>query len=180
MEKFWLPLLAIFSIILQTTLIPELEFFGATPDLLLVIVIFAALQRQTTIDLVIIFILGLCKDVAVGNPLGLHAFILLVIAYLATRIRNKIFKDNFSSQIFMVMIFTYIYQFLIWFMLNTILETKFELGIWFKKSLGMSWYNVGIAIMLFKFLGKYIKGDDVYRHLIKQVENKQSKITRIG
>lgn len=69
--------------LVQSTVIPELGFWGVVPDLPVVLVVLLALRRGPEVGCVIGFALGLAQDVLAGGPLGLHALSKSVIGFVA-------------------------------------------------------------------------------------------------
>jgi rod shape-determining protein MreD len=67
----------------QSTVIPELGFWGVVPDLPIVLVVLLALRRGPEVGCVIGFALGLAQDVLAGGPLGLQALSKSVIGFFA-------------------------------------------------------------------------------------------------
>lgn len=69
--------------LVQSTVIPELGFWGVVPDLPIVLVLLLALRRGPEVGCVIGFALGLAQDVLAGGPLGLQALSKSVIGFVA-------------------------------------------------------------------------------------------------
>jgi len=166
MDRILVLLLALLAVVLQTTLVPNLTVAGIAPDLVFLLVIFLALQRLTTLGIWTAFCVGLLQDIAGGGILGLNALLLLGLAYLAVYLRRKFFQENFISQILIVVLFTFLHQFLAFFWMNTLLETSFELRQWIIRALGMGLYHAIIAPVIFKGLQRLIRNDEIARNLI--------------
>jgi rod shape-determining protein MreD len=99
-------------------------------------------------------------------PLGLNASILLGVAYLGGLLRTKLFKENVTAQVFIVLILTFFHQFLMFYWMNTILTASYHAGYWLKQAMVMSVYHCLLGPLLFKWLARWIPGEDVYKHLI--------------
>jgi rod shape-determining protein MreD len=165
-EHLLIPLLALVAVVLQTTVISQIAVGGVGPDLVFLMVLFFALQRDTTLGLWTAFGLGLLQDIAGGGPLGLNAMILLCVAYAIGYVRRHFFKENVSAQVLMILIFTLFQQFLFFFWLNTLLGTSFRFQAWIGRALVMSAYHVILGPLLFRMLSRWIRGEDVYKHLV--------------
>ncbi len=156
----------ILAVVLQTTLSPVVACCGGAPDVVFLFVVFLALQRRTTLGLWFAFALGLVQDVAGGGPLGLNPSILVAVAYLVSLLRTKLFKENYSAQVLIVVLLTCAQQFFMFYWMNTLLNTEFQLGQWLSRAAVMSLYHALLGPPLFAGLARLIPGDDVYQHLI--------------
>lgn len=81
-------LILLLALVLQTTLISQIELF--TPDLVMLIAIMLALTRvRPELVLALAFTSGLAVDLLGSAVLGLRAMVFTVVAYLALRTREK-------------------------------------------------------------------------------------------
>ena len=179
MDRIFIPVFAMMAVILQTTLVPQIAIAGIAPDLIFLLVIYLSLQRQTLIGIWTAFFLGLLQDVAGGGILGLNAMLLLGLAYLALYLRQKFFQENFVSQILIILLFTFLHQFLAFFWLNILLHTHFEFGRWITQALGMSLYHVVVGPVVFVGLGRFIRNNELHRNLIKN-QGRRSHLYKPG
>jgi rod shape-determining protein MreD len=170
------------AVVLQTTWVPLLAVGGAAPDLVFLLVIFFVLQRRTTLGIWSAFLLGLCQDVAGGTPLGFHALILLAVAFLVGLLRTKLFKENTTAQVLILVVLTFAQQFLVFYWLNTLLGASLGLGRWAARAGSMSIYHVVLGPLLFRLLGRWIPGEDVYRHLItrRELDSRRLRLRHLG
>lgn len=166
MDRFLIPLTVLLCAILQTTVVPAVAAAGAAPDLVFLLVVFFSLQRRTTLGLWTAFWAGMLQDAGGGGPLGLNASILLGISYLVGLLRTKLFKENLSAQVAITVLLTFIHQFLMFYWMNTILDAEYSLGAWTGRALIMSLYHAVLGPLLYKGLGNWIRGEDVYQNLI--------------
>ncbi|NTV52266.1 MAG: rod shape-determining protein MreD [Candidatus Firestonebacteria bacterium] len=166
MERLGIVALALLAVVVQTTLMPGFPGAGALMDLVLLLVIFFALQRGTTLGIWMGFVLGLIQDAAGGGPLGLNAVALLGVAYLVGLMRARLFKENYPAQVMVVVALTFFHQFLMFYWLNTVMDASFGIGDWLRRALIMSCSHALVGPFLFHWLATWIAGDDVYQHLI--------------
>ncbi len=170
------------AVVLQTTWMHLLAIGGAAPDLVFLLVVFFVLQRRTSLGIWAAFVLGLCQDVASGVPLGFNASILLAVAYLVGLLRAKLFKENTTAQVLILVVLTFTHQFLVFYWMNTILDAPFGLGRWAARAAVMSVYHVLLGPLLFRILGQWIPGEDVYQHLItsRELDSRRLRLRRLG
>lgn len=165
-DRVLLPLLAFAAVLLQTTLLPVFFGFGGAPDLVFLLVVFLAMQRETTLGVWSAFWMGLLQDLAGGGPLGLNALILLAVAYGVGRLRTTLFKENLPAQILILVLLTALQQFLMFYWMNTVLGNDFGLGAWAGRAASMCLFHALLGPLLFRVLGRWIPGENVYQNLI--------------
>jgi rod shape-determining protein MreD len=83
--------MVVVAVILQTTLFGEgrIQPFGASPNLVVVVVIATVRHLDTEPGLMVGFTGGLLMDLLGGSPLGLWAMVMTVVAYLTLRLRHR-------------------------------------------------------------------------------------------
>lgn len=167
MAHLLIPVLAVAAVVLQTTLVPQIGSVGAAPDLIFLMVMFFALQRETTLGLWTAFGLGLLQDIACGGPLGMNALALLCLAFLIGYLRRQLFKENISAQVLMLLLLTFLHQFLVFFWMNTVLDTGYPFGEWVRRALVMSLYHIVLGPLVFRFLGRWVRGEDITKRVIQ-------------
>jgi rod shape-determining protein MreD len=77
------------AIVLQTTLFGRFRAWGVAPDLVMLVVILAALRLRDESVLVLGFAGGLVVDALSTGALGLRALVYTVVAYVAVRTRDR-------------------------------------------------------------------------------------------
>jgi rod shape-determining protein MreD len=73
------------AFLLQTTVAPNIRVMGANPDFALVIIVAVALIQGAEVGAVFGFLTGALVAVALIQPLGLSAFVFVLIGYMAGR-----------------------------------------------------------------------------------------------
>ena len=92
-------LLVLGSVILQTTLIARISFFGNSPDLTLALVVSIALFRGSFQGVLSGFGAGVLTDLFSGVPLfGVQPFSKAAIGYLTGLLRGRLYPDNLITQ----------------------------------------------------------------------------------
>ncbi len=73
------------AFLLQTTVAPNIRVMGANPDFALIIVVSVALVQGAEIGAVFGFLTGTLVAIALIQPLGLSAFVFVLVGYFAGR-----------------------------------------------------------------------------------------------
>jgi rod shape-determining protein MreD len=83
--------MVVVAVVLQTTLFGDgrIQPFGASPNLVVVVVIATVRHLDTDAGLLVGFTAGLLMDLLGGAPLGLWAMVMTVIAYLTLRLQYR-------------------------------------------------------------------------------------------
>lgn len=83
--------LVVIAVVVQTTVFGDgrLQPLGASPMLVLVVVMACVLHLEEEPALLLGFTAGLLLDLLGGSPLGLWAMVHLVVAYLTLRLRHR-------------------------------------------------------------------------------------------
>jgi len=85
-------LILILSVILQTTLIPFWDVWGAVPNLVLVFSLFLVVWKRFEKVWWMILLAGLFTDLLIGLPLGLASLSLITVTYLIDSFNRSIFS----------------------------------------------------------------------------------------
>ncbi|MBQ9682991.1 MAG: rod shape-determining protein MreD [Neisseriaceae bacterium] len=97
----WLIISCIVALLLTAIPLPfPLYFF--MPDWVGLVLIFWILQKPDTVRFLAIFLMGVCCDLLMGAPLGLHPFAYLCGLFPAIRWRNEFLDQSNFIQPFLV------------------------------------------------------------------------------
>jgi rod shape-determining protein MreD len=96
-------------VIIQGTLLSRLRFFGASPNLLLVVVVCWSLLRSVTDGLLWAFAGGLGVDLVAGLPLGMTSLALMPTCFLAGLGRSRVFAGSLPLPVLLVALATPIF-----------------------------------------------------------------------
>jgi len=102
------------AVLIQATLLTRIRFFGAQPDLLLVLVICWSLLHGVSEGLLWAFIGGLLFDVVAGLPIGASPLALMPLCFLASIGRSSVHASNLWLPVLFVAVATPIHG---WIML---------------------------------------------------------------
>jgi rod shape-determining protein MreD len=108
------PLLFILGLVLQFGWSQYLSFWGLAPNIILIFVIFAALNDGPLVGQWMGFIWGISWDAMSVSMFGSRAFTLMVIGYLAGMLSRQLDESKPSSQGLVVLAASVAYTFLLW------------------------------------------------------------------
>lgn len=77
------------SVVIQTTVFGRINVGGIAPDIVMLVVILLPLRLRSETALLLAFTTGLVLDALGAGALGLRAFTLTVVAYIATRTKER-------------------------------------------------------------------------------------------
>jgi rod shape-determining protein MreD len=97
------------TVVIQGTLLARLRFFGASPNLLLVVVVCWSLLHTVSEGLVWAFVGGLGVDLIAGLPLGSTSLALMPTCFLAGLGRSSIFTNSVLLPALLVALATVIF-----------------------------------------------------------------------
>ncbi|MGD1830662.1 MAG: rod shape-determining protein MreD [Spirochaetaceae bacterium] len=89
-------------VLLQSTLLQHISFYGILPDLVLIFVLFISLKGGSIKGEVIGFSGGLLLDFLSLSPLGFHCFIYAVIGFLAGYPHRNVTTESILTQFLFV------------------------------------------------------------------------------
>lgn len=147
-------------VVIQSTLFRFIEVRGASPDLVLIYLVFAAHTRGAMQGQILGFAAGVVEDLLSLAPLGFNSLIRLITGFLFGQTRGKIFLDPIISPILFVAAATFLKELLALF-LSLIFKgnpmTAFSLPFWL--TLGMNVLIAPAIYNLFRMLKVFIEND---------------------
>ena len=103
------------AVIVQATLLTRIRFFGAQPDLLLVLVVCWSLLHGAGEGMLWAFAGGLIFDAIAGLPLGVSPLALMPLCFLASIGRTSVYANNIWLPVVFVAMATPIHGWIILF-----------------------------------------------------------------
>lgn len=103
------------AVLIQATLLTRIRFFGAQPDLLLVLVVCWSLLHGVSEGLLLAFAGGLVFDVVAGLPLGSSPLALMPLCFLASIGRTSVYASNLWLPVVFVAMATPIHAWILLF-----------------------------------------------------------------
>jgi rod shape-determining protein MreD len=84
-EVVRLAVVLVVAVLLQTAVAPHLRLLGANPDFALIAVVCIALVKGSETGAIFGFLTGILTAIALMEPFGLTAFVLVIVGYFAGR-----------------------------------------------------------------------------------------------
>ncbi len=143
-------ILFFFSVILQSTIFHFLPIGGVKPDLLLIVVILAAVLKGQRFGAGLGFVYGLLEDLLVSKYIGLQALTKMLTGYVIGRLERRIFSDNVFVPIVVGVLGTLIHSVLV--VLALFLIGKFHVFSpenFVSYTLSLIIYNVCVSILVY-------------------------------
>ncbi len=139
--------------LIQTTLLPYINFLSIQPDLYIIFLVYVSLNTDLERAFHANWGIGLAKDFFIEGPLGLNAIIFIFMGYLISVIKDNIFRKHLTTQILVTLTISIIYNLLYLFMLSISLASANLLtSVW--KSPIIAIYNSLIVIPVFWLFNK--------------------------
>lgn len=154
MRTFVLTLAIFFSLILQTTVLPLLKIAGVMPDLLLVLVIFAALHYGLPAGWVVGLSVGLIQDFLNARYLGLGALSFFATSYIIGFLEDKVFKENPFVFLILVFLGSFISNIVFFVGQSLVGSFSFSFSLFWRVLIPSALYNVFVATVLLPLFTK--------------------------
>jgi len=90
--------LAFAAVVLDTAFAPEIELFGARPDLMVLVVVYGSLLVGGRAAIVAGFLMGVASDADIPTYLGLNALALSVTGLATERVWNHLVRASLLVQ----------------------------------------------------------------------------------
>ncbi|WP_024620518.1 rod shape-determining protein MreD [Metaclostridioides mangenotii] len=106
MKKVLLCVLGLLLVIVENSIFNYINIFGISINLILIYVTFISLYLDGLEGGIVAAILGIVKDITVGGIFGVNALILFAVAYVIGYMREKLYKDSYSTIFILVVLAT--------------------------------------------------------------------------
>ncbi len=103
---FWTTFFSVCVIIFESTILTNISFLPVTPDLLLIFIIFISIHNRVILSEVSGFTSGLIFDFLTAAPLGLHALMRTIIAYVASTVKEYVLITRIIVPMLFVLVAT--------------------------------------------------------------------------
>ena len=139
---------------LQANIFSNLTIAGVMPNLFVIFILFIGLYANSFLAISFGVFCGLWIDTIYGNCLGITSASLTVVGFIASWFDSLWSKDEKISIIIMVLVSTFIFEILSYFLKSVIFEFEFELMPFFKILAIEELYNTLLIIILFSPIKK--------------------------
>ncbi len=102
--------LAVFNVILESTLFQYTRIFGIKPDFTLMIIVAYGIMRGSSYGAFIGLGTGLLLDMLYGRAIGINALAYMVTGYIIGRVHENVFKDSFIPAVVFNFIAVVVFQ----------------------------------------------------------------------
>lgn len=107
----------IIFLILQGLASVQYFFYGITPDFLLILIIFLAVNYGRTTGGLTGFLIGFLQDLFSGGLFGINAISKAIVGYLVGFLKNNIYRDKLLLPPLVTLLATVVNQLLVVFLL---------------------------------------------------------------
>ncbi|MEK6645966.1 MAG: rod shape-determining protein MreD [Candidatus Firestonebacteria bacterium] len=152
----WVASVICVIVIFQTVLQKILDIRGIFPDLLLVFVVYSALNKGIEVGMVTGFFCGSIIDSLSLSPAGLNMLSMLMLGYFVGVLREKIYKDKPFNQILIVIISTIVYGLIITIFIKVFHSSNRNILNFLTIGIPEAIYNGAITLPVFYLLDKIL------------------------
>jgi rod shape-determining protein MreD len=110
MQKIVIVLSIFISIVLESAFFPFISMNGVVPNLTMILVICYALYQEEDKAAVIGLLAGLVKDAAVGRIIGVSAITFMMLGYLTSHYKHKIFAEHATTPLIITLMGTLFHE----------------------------------------------------------------------
>ncbi|MFV0516469.1 MAG: rod shape-determining protein MreD [Aminipila sp.] len=143
------------AFLLQGTLLNLFSIFGATPNLVLCLVIIFSFLYEDNNGLVLGVVFGLLMDLCFTPYMGMNAFAMLIVSLFVSFLRENINKENLVPVLTVSVVATFIFN-LIYFFLSRCFGSTYSIIYWLKLQPLFVIYNLVVVFILYLILIKRV------------------------
>lgn len=144
------------AIVLETTVFGRLNIGGVAPDVVMLVVILLPLRYRPETALLLAFTSGLALDALGSAALGLRAFTLTVVAFIAIRTRERADYSPLAAAVW-VMLLTFVGVVLLWLVGTLTAQLRFGGGEALRHILLVPLFTFVVALAIWPILGRLIE-----------------------
>lgn len=149
-------LLLLGAIVMQTTVFGRINVGGIAPDLVMLVVILLPLRLRAETTLLLAFTAGLVLDTLGSAALGLRAFTLTVVAFIAVRTRERADYSPLAAAVW-VLILTLVGVLLLVTVGTLVSQLPFGGGEALRRILLVPLLTFGVALAVWPVLARLIE-----------------------
>jgi rod shape-determining protein MreD len=161
--------LAVFNVILESTLFQYTRIHGVKPDFSIMIIVAYAIMRGSSYGAFTGLGIGLLIDILYGRTVGINALSYMITGYIVGQAHENVFKDSFIPpfifNLFAVLLFQHSYLLLAYFS-NNFPDTGISyLYMLLQVILPQAVYNAVIGSVLYRYIYKLDEAPFMKRRL---------------
>ncbi len=151
------------ALIIEATFFSSLKFFGANPNIILVIIVSMSFFISSRTAIIYAGAAGLLEDIFIGSMIGSNFLLLIILVYIVRTYSSRVIRENIITPLIIVFISSITYYFLMGAILFIAGKGYFLNIVYMQNILYGSIYNLMIALILYpmcylvlhKFKGEY-------------------------
>lgn len=150
MREWMLPLIAsAIAVVLQIILAPVLTIFAIVPNFIVAFIVVLVIMRRPDSTYIYVFVLGLLADLLSQTPVGLTPLLLLVVAFVLSRVFEVLDDSNIAMSLIACVVALLVFEllFMIVLMILGYSGSLFELLV--QRALPCALYDSVIAAVVF-------------------------------
>lgn len=151
--------------LLQTVVVQEINFWGISPNLFLVVTCGISFLFGSTTGGVCGLIFGLLQDMNMGRAIGLNGFLFMHIGIIMGQFNKRFFKDNYVVALIFIALSTMVYELLVYIFGAFVYSQEFVFGILLVKLLIRAFLNMLAGLIIYPVLLKINIGVEVDRRI---------------
>ncbi len=145
------------ALILQTTLMCELDVFGISPSLVLVLVICFSLMNDIIPSAVYAVTAGLLLDISGGRVIGFNALLMLYLSIAVVIFGRDFFRETAKAASALVAMGTVVYE-LIYFIFSIAIFGNSHFFYMLVRVIAFeAVYNAAVAIPIYYYVNKFLR-----------------------
>ena len=140
------------ALLFEATFFSNIKLFGATPDLVLVIIVCLTIFLRKE-DVLLIFIIGGgLKDLFIGQMIGSHILAYGIIVMLITKYSNRMIRENILMILGIIFISSFILYGIMGILLFIVGKGYYINLLYLKNMVLSSIYNLTISLILYPIM----------------------------
>ena len=151
--------------LLQTVIMPEIKFWGITPNLFLITVCGISFLFGSKTGGICGLVLGLFQDMNIGRTIGLNAFIYMYVGIILGQFNKRFFKDNYVVSVIFVIFATIAYETIIYIFGALAYNQNFVFSTFLIKILIGAFANAIISVIVYPVLLRINIGVELDRRI---------------
>lgn len=144
------------AIVLETTVFGRLNVGGAAPDVVMLVVVLLPFRLRSETTLLLAFTAGLAVDALSSSALGLRAFTLTVVAFIAIKTRERADYSPLAAAVW-IMILTFAGVVLLWLVGTLTTQLRFGGGEALRQIVLVPLLTFAVALVIWPVLGRLIE-----------------------